>query len=391
MNDIPNVVVAEIEFGNAAVQREGEPLESVGFGSKGELAANTGTFIGYRRSSNLATNAPDDWFMITGAARGGDSGGPVFNANGRVVGVLWGTDGSTVVCVQAGRIHALLDLAIPQSYSQKAEVAQRQRRPTPPMPGDGGCGPGGCPPNVAPPILGAPDTGMAEEASDIEGKVHKYLIPFRNEITRREAETRRELQAIRGQLDSMARTPTPPMPAPSTPESPKDEGPKTIPGKIADREAEWLAQHGGPISKRIAANAEENLDSDSAAVRFKGFTQAKVAMLVFFGGVLFVLGLGVMVLHKINNKVIPILKEKAAQTPNTLDDKLVGVLEKLHGKVDAVEEKIKGHMPNMAETKAKAEAALRVATAAALATPAGPAASVAAGIAAAIPAATPPQ
>ena len=66
-----------------------------------------------------------------------DSGGPIFNELGRVVGVLWGTDGNRVVGVQAGRIHRLLDAATADQAEQKALVMLSifERKPTPPLPG----------------------------------------------------------------------------------------------------------------------------------------------------------------------------------------------------------------------------------------------------------------
>ena len=75
-----------------AKQTEGDRLESCGYGPDGKLACNSGLFLGYRRSS-VAPHGPDDWMVISGHARGGDSGGPIFNHRGRIVGVLWGTDG----------------------------------------------------------------------------------------------------------------------------------------------------------------------------------------------------------------------------------------------------------------------------------------------------------
>ena len=93
---------------------EGNRLESCGYGPDGKLACNSGLFLGYKRSTQ-AQNGPDDWMEISGHARGGDSGGPIFNQQGRVVGVLWGTDGEHVVGVQAGRVHKLLDEAIPDA------------------------------------------------------------------------------------------------------------------------------------------------------------------------------------------------------------------------------------------------------------------------------------
>ena len=127
---------ADVEMGDAAMQHEGSRLESCGYGPDGKLACNTGLFLGYKRSTQ-AKNGPDDWMEISGHARSGDSGGPIFNRQGRVVGVLWGTDGEHVVGVQAGRIHQLLDAAVPAAVQQKALVSLSiiERRPTPPLPG----------------------------------------------------------------------------------------------------------------------------------------------------------------------------------------------------------------------------------------------------------------
>lgn len=130
----------EVELGETAMQREGNRLESCGYGPDGKLACNSGLFLGYKRSTQ-AQNGPDDWMEISGHARGGDSGGPIFNERGRVVGVLWGTDGQRVVGVQAGRVHKLLDEAIPNAVEQKALALMCgfERNPTPPLPGPETC------------------------------------------------------------------------------------------------------------------------------------------------------------------------------------------------------------------------------------------------------------
>lgn len=116
---------AEFAFGADAAFKNGDRLESCGYGADNKLAVNIGLFKGYRRSS-AAMDGPDDWMVISGHARGGDSGGPVFDQKGRVVGILWGTDGRTVVCVQPGRIHVMLDGVIAE------QLAIFDRKPTPP-------------------------------------------------------------------------------------------------------------------------------------------------------------------------------------------------------------------------------------------------------------------
>ena len=62
---------AEVERGEAAMQVAGNRLESCGYGPDGRLACNSGLFLGYKRSAETP-DGPDDWFTISGHARGGD-------------------------------------------------------------------------------------------------------------------------------------------------------------------------------------------------------------------------------------------------------------------------------------------------------------------------------
>ena len=145
LSSIPqDVSPAEVELSDEAMQKAGDRLESCGYGPDGKLACNSGLFLGYKRSEKTP-NGPDDWMAISGRARGGDSGGPIFNAKGRVVGILWGTNGSEVIGVQAGRLHVLLDAALPDSYEQKQFFVRQPTEPkqaTPnccPKPGPESC------------------------------------------------------------------------------------------------------------------------------------------------------------------------------------------------------------------------------------------------------------
>ncbi len=133
------VVPAEVEMGQDAALTEGVRLESCGYGADGRLACNAGLFVGYRRPVNGGDGC-DDWMIVTGHARQGDSGGGVFNAHGRLVGVLWGTDGESVACVQVGRVHAILNAAC--GTMQEAELKPLDaivRNPTPPCEGRETC------------------------------------------------------------------------------------------------------------------------------------------------------------------------------------------------------------------------------------------------------------
>lgn len=106
--EVGDVAAAELEFGEAAHPKKGDRLESCGFGPDQRFAVNSGRFLYYRAAAGQVTT---DWMVLSGPARGGDSGGPIFNERGRVVGVLWGTDNSEVVGAQAGRLHVLLEEA----------------------------------------------------------------------------------------------------------------------------------------------------------------------------------------------------------------------------------------------------------------------------------------
>lgn len=190
LNERPEgVAAAEFEFGSAALFRDGDRLESCGYGSDGKLASNNGLFQGYRRRA-AAKNGPDDWVVLSGYARQGDSGGPIFNSRGRVVGILWGTDGQTVVGVQAGRLHVLMSEA--EKYMQQAladselnlvpVVFPQQRTPTPPAE----CVPG--------------DDGSCDCDQTARGQVAP-LLPWRGDAQRRDDSQDQRIDALIGAIE----------------------------------------------------------------------------------------------------------------------------------------------------------------------------------------------
>jgi S1-C subfamily serine protease len=225
------VTAAEVELGDEAMQHEGSRLESCGYGPDGKLAVNTGLFLGYKRSTQ-APNGPDDWFEISGHARPGDSGGGVFNERGRLVGVLWGTNGEVVVGVQAGRLHLLLDSALPKTIEQKAVVLAQflQRNPTPPKPAESieslppACdGRSGCCP--------MPGPIFDEPATEAVAKKHDgAVLPWRGEAQQRDEEldarTRSLLAAIEAERRARLaaeRSQPPPAAEPPSPAADKNE------------------------------------------------------------------------------------------------------------------------------------------------------------------------
>ncbi|NQT15541.1 MAG: trypsin-like peptidase domain-containing protein [Planctomycetes bacterium] len=83
----------------------GDPLQSCGYGSDGRYWCNQGRALGYARTTATRTY---ETLELSGCARDGDSGGPVFNASGELVAVLWGTDGRMVGGTYCGRIRKFL-------------------------------------------------------------------------------------------------------------------------------------------------------------------------------------------------------------------------------------------------------------------------------------------
>lgn len=94
-NDVPALTVS------ASWPRQGEIVWRAGFGPDETLKESSGVVKGYVKTDRYATY---ETLKIDGPARQGDSGGPVYNASGEIVGVVWGTDGVDAYATYCGRV-----------------------------------------------------------------------------------------------------------------------------------------------------------------------------------------------------------------------------------------------------------------------------------------------
>lgn len=100
-----DLLPAEIAYADSGELQPGDQLESCGFGGNDKLKVNRGVLKRFARGNGGSSTA--DWLVMSGRARLGDSGGPIFRRK-KLVGVLWGTSGQVVIGTQLGRIHVIL-------------------------------------------------------------------------------------------------------------------------------------------------------------------------------------------------------------------------------------------------------------------------------------------
>ncbi len=89
--------------------KPGEPLTIAGYGS-GKYRAVTGTCTQYVAP---ALNRPYEMVELSVAARQGDSGGPIFNSQGELAGVLWGAGWGTTAGSYCGRVASFVAAIMP--------------------------------------------------------------------------------------------------------------------------------------------------------------------------------------------------------------------------------------------------------------------------------------
>ncbi len=106
----------------------GTPLASCGFGQEGKLRVNRGELRG---QVTLEDGESEGVLELTGMARQGDSGGPIFDAQHRLVAVIMGSDGEVVDGTHCEVFRPFL-AAHPLTPNLASRLAQLARR----SPGD---------------------------------------------------------------------------------------------------------------------------------------------------------------------------------------------------------------------------------------------------------------
>ncbi|MBR4833989.1 MAG: trypsin-like peptidase domain-containing protein [Thermoguttaceae bacterium] len=122
--DVPTLTVS------ASWPRQGETVWRAGFGPDETLKELSGTVKGYVKTDRCSTY---ETLKIDGPARQGDSGGPVYNADGEIVGVVWGTDGQDAYATYCGRVLKTLCDYSP-TFDPDASLPEPPTLPDPPIP-----------------------------------------------------------------------------------------------------------------------------------------------------------------------------------------------------------------------------------------------------------------
>ena len=320
---------AALAFGQGAELQIGQRYESCGWGpckAPERLAANTGEL---REFTSNQPNGAGEWAATVGYARPGDSGGPVFNTQGQVVGIIWGCEPKyrEVQWVQIGRVHALLQRAIPLGRTvMQQQFPSRSGHQVYPTPNPGTqplqCDPSsGCCPTSKPlaPVVW-PD------ASSAGGK--DYMLPYRQEEAAKQTAMNQQLQTISGQLQAIQQAmaasgqqqPSAPQVIVQQPAAPEVERPGNKLEQKLDAFLEKL-----PIKGPLGNLADRQLESEHPLQRFFGASLAIVLITVVGGGLV----LGTLLL---GHKVYQAAHAHKAQ----IDTKLAGVpvLQKAFDRVD---------------------------------------------------------
>ncbi len=140
----------------------GQTVAWAGYGRTGRLHAAMGQVLGYV-STNVSGNR--ETLQITGAAQDGDSGGPIVDAQGRLVAIVWGTDGYRTVGTYCGRIRAFLR----NFFAPREEQVPVLGPAVPPVPSNPPQDPPGNPHDPLPPGSSSGDSLLSRLRDRLEG------------------------------------------------------------------------------------------------------------------------------------------------------------------------------------------------------------------------------
>lgn len=121
----PSVPAAQVA---EQVPRVGDPLASAGYGPHGQYATHRGRALGYVSLDGKSHNVLE----MTGSARQGDSGGPIWNAQGQLAGVIFGTDGRTVDGAHCRSVREMLERFAKPQAADRGQPREETPVHTPP-------------------------------------------------------------------------------------------------------------------------------------------------------------------------------------------------------------------------------------------------------------------
>jgi len=128
--------------------KPGEHVYAYGYGKSNKIQTTSGYVQQYLGS--MKDTSASDWFSLSGTVQEGSSGGPIVNAEGYIIGNLWGTDGVRTVGLLTGRTKRFLlpwnnrlsrgvcrgQICYPPGYNQPQPQPQQPSSGLVPLPSD---------------------------------------------------------------------------------------------------------------------------------------------------------------------------------------------------------------------------------------------------------------
>ena len=109
----------------------GDRMSAGGYGPDGRLVWQAGTAQGYARPQQVDRY---EWLQLSGAARDGDSGGPVLNERGELAAVLWGTNNRVIRGAYCLRVRKFLVQTFPRLANRFGQRPAQPVGPGSPVP-----------------------------------------------------------------------------------------------------------------------------------------------------------------------------------------------------------------------------------------------------------------